>query len=80
MKVGLALGIGLSGVVLAATGFDSKLGGNQSPDTIWNIRLMFAAIPIVGLAIALAALAMFGLSRERMADIRLQLEERRGKV
>lgn len=80
MKVGLALGIGCSGIILDQTGFKAELGGNQAPEAINNIRLLFAAIPIGGLLVAMIALARFGLTPEKMAEIRAQLEIRRGKV
>lgn len=80
MKVGLAIGIFLSGAILSATGFDSELGGNQSLSTITNMRLSFGAIPIAGLLLAFIALLKFPLSRARMAEIRAELEARRGLV
>jgi len=80
MKVGLALGIGCSGIILDQTGFDSALGGNQLPAAITNIRLLFIAIPIGGLLLAMFALARFGLTPQKMDDIRQQLEARRGTV
>ena len=80
MKIGMALGIGLSGVILKTTGFDAALGGNQSEGAILNIRFYLAAIPIAGLIVAFIALTRFPLTRERMHDIRSQLEARRGTV
>ena len=80
MKVGLALGIGASGLVLALTGFKAELGGNQVAGALTNIRLFFSIIPIAGLLFAMFALARFGLTPEKMAEIRAQLEVRRGKV
>lgn len=80
MKVGMALGIGCSGVILDRTGFKADLGGQQTAEAITNIRLLFAAIPIGGLLVAMLALARFGLSPARMAEIRAQLEARRGPV
>ncbi|MBE2213338.1 MAG: MFS transporter [Opitutaceae bacterium] len=80
MKVGQAVGIGASGYVLSATGFDSALGANQSPEAIWNIRFYLAAIPVVGLSIALIMLARFTLTQQRSLEIRAALEARRGKV
>lgn len=80
MKLGLAGGIGLSGVVLELTGFDSKLGGNQLPETIDAIRFYFLAFPIAGLIIAMIGLYCFRLTPEKMAEIRTQLEARRGAV
>lgn len=80
MKVGMAVGIGISGWILQAAGFDAALGGAQDPQTLWWIRVLLAAIPIVGLVIALMALKAFGLTPERMHEIRTQLEARRGEV
>jgi GPH family glycoside/pentoside/hexuronide:cation symporter len=80
MKVGLAVGIGASGLVLSLTGFDVKLEGAQTEHALLMIRLFFAGIPIIGLVCALLALQFFPLTEERMADIRQQLEARRGRV
>jgi GPH family glycoside/pentoside/hexuronide:cation symporter len=80
MKVGQALGILCSGVVLSATGFDAALGGNQTAGAIFNIRIYLAAIPVIGLVIALIALSRYGLTDRRVGEIRTELEARRGKV
>ncbi len=80
MKVGQAVGIGASGVVLSATGFDAALGANQTPDAIWNIRFFLAAIPVIGLVVALVMLTRFTLTQRETMDIREALEARRGKV
>jgi GPH family glycoside/pentoside/hexuronide:cation symporter len=79
MKVGQAVGIGASGFVLSATGFDSNLGAGQSPGAIWNIRFYLAAIPVIGLVIALVMLARLSLTDKRVAEIRSELEARRGR-
>jgi GPH family glycoside/pentoside/hexuronide:cation symporter len=79
MKASSALTMFLSGIVLNATGFDAQKA-KQSAETITNIRLNFALIPAAGLAIALFAVFLYPLTRERMAEIRQQLEARRGKV
>ncbi len=79
LKVGMAAGIGLSGMILSATGFDSELQ-IQSAQTIFNIRFYLAAIPIVGLVISLIALWRFELTPARMAEIRAELEARRGTI
>lgn len=52
----------------------------QPEHTIFMIRFLFAAIPILGLGFSLVALTRFPLTQETMADIRRQLEARRGKV
>jgi len=79
-KVGMALGAGTSFGLLGWIGFDSKLGTHQTEHTLFMIRFLFAAIPVVGLTFALIALCRFPLTQERMAEIRAQLEARRGLV
>jgi len=79
-KVGMALGAGASGFILASTGFDAKLEGAQSAHSLLMIRVFLAVIPIIGLVLAMIALSRFPLNPERMAEIRAELEARRGKV
>jgi len=80
MKIGMALGIGMSGFILDWTGLDASLDGNQPEGTLDRIRFLFAAIPICGLVLAFVSLRLFGLTQERMGEIRSELEERRGTV
>ena len=79
-KFGMVLGIWASGFILSSTGFDAKLGGAQTAHAIFMIRFMFAALPIVGLLIAIICFIKFPLTAEKMAEIRVQLEARRGKI
>ncbi len=78
-KLGMASGAGVSFFILDWVGFDSTVA-HQSAHTIFMIRFLLAAIPIIGLTLALVALARFPLSQEKMAEIRAQLEARRGTV
>jgi GPH family glycoside/pentoside/hexuronide:cation symporter len=80
MKLGLATGIGLSGVVLEITGFDASLGSAQDPAALTSIRFFFLAFPLGGLVIAMIGLWRFRLTPQRMAEIRVELEARRGVV
>ena len=80
MKFGMGLGNWASGEILANTGFDATLGGAQTPHAIFMIRFLLAAIPIAGLVLAFVMLARLGLTQERMAEVRTQLEARRGQV
>ncbi len=80
MKFGMALGALASGEILARTGFDAKLGSAQSEHALFMIRFLLAAIPIIGYLVSLFALSKFRLTPEKMADIRRQLELRRGTV
>jgi GPH family glycoside/pentoside/hexuronide:cation symporter len=79
-KFGMAIGAGLSFGLLGWVGFDSKLEGHQAEHTLFMIRLLFTAIPVCGLIFALVALSRFPLTQERMAEIRIELEKRRGTV
>jgi GPH family glycoside/pentoside/hexuronide:cation symporter len=80
IKLGMALGAGISFFILDWIGFDSRLGGNQTEHTIFLLRFLFSSIPLAGLILALLALIRFPLTPARMADIRSQLEARRGTV
>lgn len=80
MKFGMAIAGWLTSEVLARTGFDAALGGNQNPDAIFTIRFLLAAVPIAGLVLAFILLARLGLTQEKMAEVRATLEARRGKV
>jgi GPH family glycoside/pentoside/hexuronide:cation symporter len=78
-KLGMAFGAGISFLILDWVGLDQNVL-IQTPHTIFMIRFLLAAIPIVGLIIGMFALARFPLTQEKMAEIRQQLEARRGKV
>jgi GPH family glycoside/pentoside/hexuronide:cation symporter len=80
MKVGMMLSMLIGGPLLQATGFDAKLGGAQTADTITAIRLLFAGIPVAALLAALVLIQLYPLGTERMRQIRVQLEHRRGGV
>lgn len=80
MKFGLAAGAGTCGLLLSATGFDAKLEGAQAAHTLLMIRLLVAGVPILGFVLAILALMRFPLTQERMREIRLQLEQRRGVI
>jgi len=78
-KVAMAGGAGVSFFIIGWIGLDYNVDV-QTPHTIFMIRFLFAVIPIVGLAFSMIALTRFPLTQEKMAEIRQQLEARRGKV
>lgn len=78
-KAGNALGYFLSGLVLGFTGFSADKAA-QSPETIFWIRALLAGIPVAGCCLAAWFMWRFPLTQEKMAEIRAQLEARRGKV
>jgi GPH family glycoside/pentoside/hexuronide:cation symporter len=79
-KLGLAAGAGACGLLLSATGFDASLEGAQSEQTLLMIRLLVAGVPITGFIIAALALRRFPLGPDKVREIRLELERRRGVV
>ncbi len=78
-KVAMAGGAGVSFFIIGWIGLDYNVDV-QTPHTIFMIRFLFAVIPIIGLAFSMIALTRFPLTQEKMAEIRQQLEARRGKV
>ena len=79
-KMGIALAVAINNVLLDLTGFDAALEGNQSEETIFGLRLAFTVVPIVSCAIAYGVLRTYSLSGKELADIRRDLEARRGTV
>ncbi|MDX2185407.1 MAG: MFS transporter [Opitutaceae bacterium] len=80
VKLGLSGSMYVSGLILAWSGFDSTLGGNQTPSAVFSIRLAFAVIPGVGLLIGWLLLFLYPLSSEKVSEMRAALERRRGAV
>jgi GPH family glycoside/pentoside/hexuronide:cation symporter len=80
LKLSFCVGFLVSGPLLELTGFDAALEGAQPEAVLRNLRLGYIAIPVVSLVAALALLKFFPITRERAAEIREQLEARRGTV
>ncbi|MEO8182076.1 MAG: MFS transporter [Deltaproteobacteria bacterium] len=81
LKFGMSVSMLVMGPLLDdVSGFDAKLGGNQAPETIFAIRALFTGLPVAALLAALVLIQMYPLTRERMQEIRAQLEARRGTV
>ena len=79
VKFGMVLSMVIGGPLLEMTGFDAKLP-TQSENAILGIRALFVGIPVVALLIALVLVRLYPLGTERMAQIRRDLEARRGTV
>ncbi|MDJ0910026.1 MAG: MFS transporter [Woeseiaceae bacterium] len=78
VKVGQAVAIAGGGILLVATGFDVDLGGNQAPETIFQMRLFDAFFPAAASAVAIWAVASYSITEEKAHKIRAKLEARRG--
>jgi GPH family glycoside/pentoside/hexuronide:cation symporter len=79
VKLGLSAALVGGGYLLTATGFDVDLGADQSARTITLMRLCDAAFPIVTSLLAIWAVATFPITEQRAHEVRMLLEERRGK-
>jgi len=79
LKLGNSLGYFFSGLILSWAGFTWQRTV-QAPETIFWIRSSLAFLPIVGLVIAMIFVLRMPLTKQKSAEIRRQLEERRGTV
>ncbi|WP_404421539.1 MFS transporter [Nibricoccus sp. IMCC34717] len=79
MKAGNGLGAYASGLILESTGFLASRGV-QSPETLMTIRVALALVPIAGIAVSTWFIFRYPLSKYVMADLRTELEKRRGTV
>lgn len=80
LKASNAVAGGLSGLVIVGTGFAIERGAEQAPNVLENIKLFYIGIPLFFLALCLFAISRYTLTRERMQDIRKELESRRGVI
>lgn len=77
VKLGMALALALSGILLSQTGFDATLGGNQSDKTLLLMRIFDVLIPMLASAIAIWIIGTYKLDEKEAHTIRTQLELRR---
>ena len=76
VKLGMAAALGVGGYLLEATGFDVNLGAAQSEQTFKEMRIYDVVAPMVTSAIAMILVGSFGLTKERVAEVRVELEKR----
>jgi glycoside/pentoside/hexuronide:cation symporter, GPH family len=77
-KSGLSLAFLLSGFVLVWVGFNEKLGGAQTPETILGMRLLFSFVPAAALLIAIVCIWAYPITEESAKTTRHELALRRG--
>jgi GPH family glycoside/pentoside/hexuronide:cation symporter len=80
VKLGMAMALAAGGFLLNATGFDVALGGSQSVQTIFLMRVFDVAIPLITSALAIWAVVAFPITEEFAHEVRRKLEARRGDV
>ena len=77
LKLGFAVCFLIAGFILQWSGFNESLGGNQSEETLTNLRFLFSAVPAIGLGLAIFLIAKFPITEELAYSIRSQLAERK---
>ena len=80
LKFAFCVGFLISGPLLEFTGFDAALEAAQPESVLCNMRIGYVVIPVAALVLALILLKIFPITPQKAAEIRAQLEERRGKV
>jgi GPH family glycoside/pentoside/hexuronide:cation symporter len=76
-KAGGTITAVLGGFVLSMTGFDTALD-LQNDQTLVGMKILYVGFPLVGYLIAFLFAWRYPLGKERMLEIRTELEARRG--
>jgi GPH family glycoside/pentoside/hexuronide:cation symporter len=79
VKLGTALALLTSGVVLSLVGFDQNVDV-QTAESLTRLRIADILIPVVTALMAIAVVWKYNITEEKAYEIREALIERRGKV
>lgn len=79
-KMSMSFSFLAAGVILNVAGFDAKLGGGQSPQTLTTLRLVLTGVPALSSLIPIVLLLFYSIDRNRASDTRTALEARRGAL
>lgn len=79
IKVSLTCAVGIGGAVLEFSGFNAKLP-QQPPEVLQKMFSLYLVVPTVIWGVALLLAIFYPLNRQRMNEIRTELEARRGKI
>lgn len=79
VKLGLAAAMAAGGFLLNATGFDVVLGGAQSADTLFYMRLADVLVPVLCSIVAIWLIAKYPITETFAQEVREKLEQKRGK-
>jgi GPH family glycoside/pentoside/hexuronide:cation symporter len=79
VKLGQALAIILSGVILKVVGFDQNIS-NQAMETMTRLRVADIIVPATTAALAMLVMWNYSLSEKRAKEIKEKLVQRRGEL
>ena len=79
-KGGIAAVMALSGYLIGWSGFEADLHAMQTPETIFNMRLMFAVVPAGCVGISFLLTVFLPLTKKRALKVRAMLDERKKEM
>jgi GPH family glycoside/pentoside/hexuronide:cation symporter len=79
VKLGQAIAIILSGVILKIVGFDQNIT-NQAAETMNQLRIADIIVPATTAALAMIVMWKYSLNEERAREIKTELVKRRGEL
>lgn len=79
VKFGLAIAGLLSGLILTIIDFNSG-APTQTYETMFNLRLFFSAIPLIGTLIAIWVMIDYDVSEERTQEIRAAINQKKAAL
>jgi GPH family glycoside/pentoside/hexuronide:cation symporter len=79
VKLGTAMALLTSGVVLSFVGFDQNID-QQSVETLTNLRIADIVIPVITGLLAVVIMWKYDVTEKKALEIRQALIARRGKV
>ncbi len=79
VKFGLAIAGGLTGLILWYIDFNSG-AATQTYETMFELRMFFSAIPVLGTLFALWAMWDYDINEEKSHEIRAQLEKKKAAI
>lgn len=79
VKLGQALALVLSGIVLKLVGFDAGMA-TQTVETMTNLRLADIIIPVITAAFAIVIMWNYDITEKKAHQIKAKLIQRRGEI
>jgi GPH family glycoside/pentoside/hexuronide:cation symporter len=79
VKLGTALAGLLSGLIMYYVGFSAD-ASSQPEGALTGLRIAYSTIPVIGTLIAIYVMSDYEINEDRAAEIRSQLQERKGEM
>ncbi|MBP6447804.1 MAG: MFS transporter [Saprospiraceae bacterium] len=79
VKFGLAIAGGLTGLIFWYIDFNSG-AATQTYETMFELRMFFSAVPVIGTLFALWAMWDYDVNEEKSHEIRAQLEKKKAGI